>query len=266
MDLDKDTFSKIIRINSHDREFDRTNQSNSNFTLNVPSYASEFSKVVGVQIVQVSLPNIFYNIPEGRNTWAFQVGGSDEEISIPGDIQYSASSFITALELSFNANPTLSALGTGLTTIALDPTTFKLTFVFPSNTISWVSDQKNYLSVKSGFGFSETEYSGTNIYITPSTITLSGPNICYIRSNQLSANSSDFDRSGDVGTICYVVLDNAFGEICNYNIQDSTSSLIRYRNSRNITNIDIKLSNKFGEALDIQEHGINIIAKIYYKL
>lgn len=264
MDLDKDTFSKIIRINSHDREFKRTNESNSNFTLNIPSYASEFSKVVGLQIIQVSLPNVFYNIPEGRNTWAFKVGASQEEISIPGDIQYSAASFMAALELAFNANVTLSAFG--VTTITLDSTTFKLSFVFPTNTISWVSDQKNYLSVKSGFGFSQTEYSGTNIFITPSTIALSGPNLCYIRSNQLSANSSDFDRSGDVGTICYVLLDNPFGEICNYNIQDSTSSLIRYRNSRNITNIDIKLSNKFGESMDVGAHDLNIIAKIYYKL
>ena len=264
MDLDKDTFSKIIRINSHDRQFDRKNQSNSNFTLNVPSYAAEFGKVVGLQVIQVSLPNVFYNIPEGRNTWQFKVGASVEEISIPSDIQYRAASFITALETSFNANATLSAFGA--TTITLDPQTFKLTFTFPTNTISWVSDQKNYLSVKSGFGFSETEYSGTNVFITPSTIALSGPNICYIRSNQLSANSSDFDRSGDVGTLTYIVLDKGFGEVCNYNIQDSTSSLIRYRNARNLTNIDIRLSNKFGEPLDVGQHDINIIAKIYYKL
>lgn len=264
MDLDKDTFSKIIRINSHDREFDRKNQSNSNFTLNVPSYASEFSKVVALQVIHVSLPNVFYNIPEGRNSWSFQVGASEEEITIPSDMQYSAASFMAALQLAFNANVALSAFG--VTTITLDPVTFKLSFVFPTNTISWVSDQKNYLSVKSGFGFSETEYSGTNIFVTPSTIALSGPSIAYIRSNQLSANSSDFDRSGDVGTICYVALDNAFGEMCFYNIQDSTSSLIRYRNARNITNIDIRLSNKFGLPLDVGEHGINIIAKIYYKL
>ena len=264
MDLDSNTFSKIIRINSHDREFLRTNESNSNFTLNIPSYASEFSKVVGLQVIQVSLPNVFYNIPEGRNTWQFKVGASNEEISIPSDIQYSATSFITALETAFTANATLGAFGA--TTISLDPTTFKLSFTFPTNTISWISDQKNYLSVKSGFGFSETEYTGTNIFITPSTIALSGPNIIYIRSNQLSANSSDFDRSGDIGTIAYVALENAFGEVCNYSIQDSTSSLIRYRNARNITNIDIKLSNKFGEALDVGEHDLNIIAKLYYQL
>ena len=69
--LDAQYFSRYFRISAHDRNKALSGQSNSNFTVNVPSNSSEFQNVVACQIVSAEIPNVFYNIPIGKNTFIF---------------------------------------------------------------------------------------------------------------------------------------------------------------------------------------------------
>lgn len=53
----------LVRISAHDRMYGTPSQ----FRVNVPSSASEFRAVRGVQVMSVHLPNTFFNVLEGAN-------------------------------------------------------------------------------------------------------------------------------------------------------------------------------------------------------
>ena len=98
MDLDQDVFSKLIRINSHDRNLN-LNESNAKFTINVPSYSREFSQILACQVVSAHIPHVFYNVPEGQNTFTFIIDATSTTASItipPG--QYSVDQFLSEFE------------------------------------------------------------------------------------------------------------------------------------------------------------------------
>jgi hypothetical protein len=258
MDLDSTFFSKTLRLNSHDRDFNNTSETNSKFSIEVPPYSQEFSQVVGFQLISATVPNVFYNIGNA-DKFEYILGGTSYTTTIP-EGQYTASTFLTAVEVAVNAD----VGGTGFSAI-LDPLTYKVTLTFSGN-VSIRASTDNTIFRKLGFGFDDILYSGTNVLISPSVISLQGPDICFIRSPDLSSGSSDFDRPGDKDTICSVILDKPFGSACSYESSDSSSTLQRYRNARGITSINIDIVDRFGKELDIGKMDLNIIGKIYFIL
>ena len=97
---------------------------------------------------------------------------------------------------------------------------------------------------------------------------LTGPSVVYIKSDQLSAGSSDFDRVGDINTICSVSLSQAdFGQTASYQAQDGNGTIIKYTNPKSITSIDISLVDKFGFPLNLgASHEVNLTVKLYFIL
>lgn len=263
MDLDQDVFSKLIRINSHDRNLN-LNESNAKFTINVPSYSREFSQILACQVVSAHIPHVFYNVPQGQNTFTFIVDATSTEytIEIP-EGQYSVDQFLSEFEAQMDA----VLLATyGPTSTNVDPLTFKVEINFPTNISFQTKD--NWIATKLGFGFLGEEYSGTNIFESPGPIALTGPSVVYIKSDQLSAGSSDFDQAGDINTICSVSLAGTdFGKTASYQASDGNGSIIKYTNPKSITSIDISLVDKFGFALNLgASHELNMSVKLYYIL
>jgi len=263
MDLEQDVFSKLIRINSHDRNLN-LGESNSKFTLNVPSYSREFSQILACQVVSAHVPHVFYNVPEGQNTFTFIVDATSTTatITIP-EGQYSVDQFLSEVEAQTDA----VLLATyGPTTTTIDDKTFKVEITFPTNITFQTKD--NWVATKLGFGFLGEEYSGTNIFEAPGAIALSGPSVIYIKSDQLSAGSSDYDKPGNVNTICSVSLSQAdFGQTASYQAQDGSGTIIKYTNPKSITSIDISIVDKFGLPLKLgASHEVNLTVKLYYTL
>jgi len=177
MDLDQDVFSKLIRINSHDRNLN-LQERNANFTINVPSYSREFSQILACQVVSAHLPHVFYNVPEGQNNFTFIIDATSTTatITIP-EGQYSVDQFLSEFEARIDA----VLLATyGATTTTVDDKTFKVEITFPTNITFQTKD--NWIATKLGFGFLGEEYSGTNIFESPGPIALTGPSVVYIKS------------------------------------------------------------------------------------
>jgi len=66
------------------------------------------------------------------------------------------------------------------------------------------------------------------------------------------ASTKDFDRAGDINTICSVSLAEAdFGQTASYQAQDGNGTIIKYTTPKSITSIDISLVDKFGFPLKL---------------
>ena len=263
MDLDQDVFSKLIRINSHDRNLN-LNESNAKFTINVPSYSREFSQILACQVVSAHIPHVFYNLPQGQNTFTFIIDATSTtaSITIP-EGQYSVDQFLSEFEAQMD---TVLLATYGATSTTIDDKTFKVEITFPTNITFQTKD--NWIATKLGFGFLGESYSGTNIFESPGAIALTGPSVIYIKSDQLSAGSSDFDRTGDINTICSVSLAGTdFGQVASYQASDGNGSIIKYTNVKSITSIDIELVDKFGFPLNLgASHEVNLTVKLYFIL
>jgi hypothetical protein len=61
--------TKLLRVSSRDRDATNPNQTNANFTVEIPDYAT--NKVLKIENVYASCPNVFTNINETNNTISF---------------------------------------------------------------------------------------------------------------------------------------------------------------------------------------------------
>lgn len=253
------SFSKNIRISSLDRDISRLNQTNSDFSIDVPSFSREFANIVGFQIVSAEFPNVFYNIPEGQNLFKYNVSSTDLEFEVP-EGQYSYPELVTVLEAGIPE----------LVSIVLDNTTLRATLTF-TNTAFINSGPDNPIATLLGFGvFLETFppppiLPGT-IIEAPSTINLNGASMLYVSSQRLSNPISTFDRTGDTSIIAAIPINSGFGETVFYRANSSNSTLISYRNPRGVSTIDIRLVDENGNILDLQKNHITMTLKIYFEL
>lgn len=246
----------LLRISAHDRT-ERELETNSDFTIDIRSQNSELKKVVAVQIVNAQIPNVFYNIPDGQNTFDFDYGGPQTITLTPGqyDISQLMDEFVTQMD-------TITGQVAGTTTYAFNDITKKLSFTV-AVPISFDSSKDNPLIYKLGFG--DDSFTGTQ-FDAPEIINIIGPNTVSIHSPDLSNNVIDYGaRSGTVRMICEVPLDKPFGFMCYYRAQ-SSSDLIKYKNKRSFNNIRMVLRDTEGRRLDIGNLDWSITVRCFYLL
>lgn len=246
----------LLRISAHDRT-ERELETNSDFTIDIRSQNSELKKVVAVQIINAQIPNVFYNIPDGQNTFDFDYGGAQTITLTPG--QYD----IEQLMDEFNKQmDTITGQVAGTTTYDFNDITKKLSFTTAA-TISFDSSKDNPLIYK--LGFSNGSYTGTQ-FDAPEIINIIGPNTVSIHSPDLSNNVIDYGaRSGTVRMICEVPLDKPFGFMCYYRAQ-SSSDLIKYKSVRAFNSIRMVLRDTEGRRLDIGNLDWSITVRCFYLL
>jgi len=263
MDLDAKTFSKYVRISSHDRDFNDTSQTASSFKVNIPSHSREFTALVGCQVVSAHIPNLFYNINEYNNSFTFTTigDGLPHTIVVP-EGQYSSTELVDDLIALIDAELSSS------NSYSVADNTFKLTLTFSEDVKFTPSIDTNGLPVILGWGEREIEYTTTASSITsPYPIDLSGVDAVYVHTRELSAGLTDFDISGqDVHPIVSVPLNVSFGQVAYYQSQDSTTGLIRFRNQRAITEINLRLRDSRGRLLDLNGSDMTVVVKIYFRL
>ena len=253
------SFSKNIRISSLDREILRLDQTNSNFSIDVPSFSREFASITGYQIVSAEFPNVFYNVPLGQDIFKYNVSSTDLEYKVP-EGQYAISELIT--ELTTNIPE--------LTSIVIDSKTSRATLTFTGAAFI-NSGPDNPIAKLLGFGsFVETfppppVIPGT-IIEAPSTINMNGASMLYISSQRLANPISTFDRTGDTAIISAIPINTAFGDTVFYRANSSNSTLISFRNPRSVSSIDIRLVDEIGNTLDLQKNHITMTIKIYFEL
>lgn len=247
----------LLRISAHDRT-DRNLETNSDFTIDIRSQNSELKRVVAIQIVNVQIPNVFYNIPEGQNTFDFDFGGPQTITLTPG--QYDIDQLMDEFKKQMD---TITGQVAGTTTHEFNDITKKLTFT-TAVSISFNSSKDNPLAYKLGFGDNDS-YTGIT-FEAPEIINIIGPNTVSVHSPDLSNNVIDYGaRSGTVRMICEVPLDKPFGFMCYYRAQ-SSSDLIKYKDKRSFNSIRMVLRDTEGRRLDIGNLDWSITVRCFYLL
>ncbi len=258
--------SSMVRVSSHDRNFNIKNESSSSFTVNVPSNTEQLKNVLAVQPLSVKLPNLFYNCY--NSIFKFSINTVDYSISVP-DGQYTIDSFMNEFVSAYNTatGNTMTYNSTSSATPDLDPITFKLDLDFASlSAITFTASADNNIAQKLGFSYDDTVYtsSATGVITSPYPVDLSGPDAVYIHSIQMSNGVHDMDTSGDIHVITAIPLDKPFGQTCFWQNSSASSHLIKFYSPRNITNISMNLRDNRGRLLDIQGADWTIILKVYY--
>ena len=254
-DIESKYQSTVLRVSAHDRDTNRSGETNADFSIDIRSQNFELKRVVAMQVINAQIPNVFYNIPSGLNTFDFN-DGSDHTITItPG--QYDLDTLVTDLLAQIDL-----IIG-GTSTYAFNDVTQKLT-ITASSTIDFDSNTGNPIAHKLGFGDS-VSYSGT-VFNAPEIVNIIGPHTVSIHSPEISSNVIDYgSRSGTVRMIAEVPLDNPFGFMCYYRAQ-SSSDLIKYKSVRNFNRIGMILRDIQGRRLDISNHDWSITLRVWYLL
>lgn len=253
-DIESKFQSTLLRISAHDRT-PRADESNSSFSIDIRSQNVELKNVVALQVVNVQIPNVFYNIPDGQNTFDFDYLGSQTITIIPG--QYD---FETLMDEFLSQMDTITGQLAGTSTKDFDDVTQKMSFT-TAVPISFDSSIENPLAYKLGFG--DDSYSGTQ-FDAPFIINIIGPHTVSVHSSELSNNVLDYGaRSGTVRMICEVPLDKPFGFMCYYRAQ-SSSDLIKYKAIQSFNRISLVLRDIQGRRLDISNHDWSATLRIYH--
>lgn len=261
--LDAKYQSRLLRLSAHDRDKNRANESNSDFTLDVKSQNNELKKVVAIQVINAQIPNVFYNISTGQNTFDYEILGVPQPQIVVDEGQYELGQFMDKF---------LSLLDTALT-LPLGSSTYQFNEtgsapdykvkITSGSAIEFTSSENNPIAWILGYG--DASYTGTQ-FDAPWIVNLTGPQTVSIHSTQISNPVLDYGASsGTVRMIAQVPLDKPFGQMCYFNVQTS-SDLIKYQSIKSFNQIRLILRDNRGRRLDIGNHDYSLTLKVYFLL
>lgn len=244
--------TQFVVINSAYRTSD--SRSTSDFTYNIgSSIETDY-----VTIKSVSIPHIEYNINPFKNKLRISSGGVDYDLTIPIG-QYDVSQLITQLQIQI-----VATLG-GTCVITLDPITQKLNFqasvgikISRDKTVSSLS---KYLGIFYGTGYyptiDSTDFDAQGLPV------LQGPNNYYLASNVLSQGFSSILTNGQrVPIIMPVPVTVEYGQIQQYESNDTELNTKQFSRPQNIQNIDIKIYDDDLNVVDLHGQDVEVILKI----
>jgi len=270
MSFEEKYLSKMIRVSAHDRNFEIKNTSNSDFEINVPNTTIALRNVHAVSVVSVQLPNMFYNVKDCKFTFTRVSDGQEFTINLD-DGQYSVDEFFAEFGAKYNTalggvtflyNPTTSA------NPYLDENTQKINLHFGIQ-ISFTASLENNCCELMGFSFDNTAYTtAANGQLTsPYIVNLAGVSSVFVHSKTLSNGSHDMEiNPKNVHSIVAVPMDTYFGETTFWQNSSSSSHIIKFNSSRQISRIPLSLRNNRGKLLDINGADWSIVFKVYYTL
>jgi hypothetical protein len=213
----------------------RNSGSSSEFNINLSRPVFNVKKV---QVSEVLIPNVFYNITSSNNTIIVDEGKGAQSSSITVG-QYDITSLLSALKTALDGNNVLS----GIFTCSYSTVTYKVTI---SSTVAF---SITYGNLADNLGF--TDSTGSASTHTASRIfDISTTRQVYIQSNILTSAELNGKRQN---ILCKVPLNTSFGAIITYKNESENSIVLD--NPQDISSLDFKLINKRNEALDL--NGLN---------
>ena len=250
--------SKRLVINSRDK----TIGTNTNFTVQFNDSVTQ--SVVKVQVMDIFIPNQFYNIDSSNNYIEYKQGiglVNFNDTITPG--QYNIDQLITALETKINAQLASGAA----TTITKNEFTNQLTFTTAG--AGGVNDNISLIdtsTIKEILGFDETTAS-TNILTLENAWNLNPLQYVQVHSQDLaSSNGLDGGAQSTISLLETVsMVETPFGGVAHYEALDSELVEIIYDDVRVLNQIRIKLRDSSGRLLELPDnHHVSVIVKAYY--
>ena len=251
--------SKRLVINSRDK----TVGTNTNFTVQFNDNITQ--SVLKIQVMDVFIPNQFYNIDSSNNYIEYKQGlalVNFNDTITPG--QYNIDQLIIALEAKINAQLT----GGAATTITKNELTNQLIFT-TTGAAAPINNQLQFIdtsTIKEVLGFNETTVSAA-VNTMPYAWNFNPLQYVNIHSQQLAS-----DHGMDAGSNTTIALletvslvETPFGGVAHRQNNDDELAEIIYDDQRTLNQISIKVRNSDGRLLELPEnHHITVIVKAYF--
>lgn len=233
--------TKLIRISNNDR----VSGNGTKFSVNLGFEETEIHRVLKTTLVSLVFNNNHTNVNPSNNTFSYEIGGVPNSITIPVG-QYSTTTLIAEI---ISQEPAF--------TITQSSTTYLLNFT--------VGTTCKILSSGLGSFIGFTEDSATAASVDADAIpNLNGLDLVMIKSDTLAKNNMiDTDRK-EHSVLSVVPVNVSFG--LNAVFHDTgidESSHVVYRSRRNLTAIDIELTDQNHNPVYIDGQ-IDIILKVYF--
>jgi hypothetical protein len=233
--------TKLIRISSKDR----VSGTNTNFVCSLGYEDLAVHRVRKATLVSCIFNNNEYNVNGNNNTLTYEINGAPLTLVVP-EGQYSTSTLIAYIQAQ---QPLFTA-------ITQDTTNYKLSFTTATTCQIFSSGLGEYI------GF--TEDSTTAITITADNIpNLNGLDAVLIKSDKLANGNMLDSKQNEDSVFAVVPVDVSFGLQNVYHDTGLSESSHTTFAPRNLSSIDIELTNQRGEPVDIQGEVV-LVLKAYY--
>ena len=258
------TTERTAILNSGFRAYRQDTSTNFNILLNKGISVDDVDRVI---VKRVSMPNLFYNVPERKSKLYIVFEGTPGWVSVqPG--QYNADRFVAALEIALKTVDTAA-------TASINYDTGKLTLACPSST-GWTV--LSHTDVKKQFEVDESLNTiiGTSHDVTlpaaltwtsPELVDLSGEHTVRIESSTL-AFSNSFDSRGQIlNTVEIVPIHEPYGAAVHYAPSDHIMSFVDSGSTgKPINNVDIQLVSNSGQPLVLPDNAyVEIVLLVIFR-
>jgi hypothetical protein len=247
------TETNFVILNSKFRSV--SSKSSSDFTYSL----GETLEVNNIAIKSVSIPNVEYNVKEGKNKLIVNNGAVDVTLTFTVG-QYDITSLLAELVTQ------LTTIYGGTNTAVLDPITKKVK-VTTTTAIKFSTDPTSSpLGYIFGFGNSAFDYYPEIANTTINALyfpNLQGANNYHISSSTLGQGQGSLLKNNDKRPIILSIpVDVDFGEIINYEVNEIKLNQRHFSRPANIQEIDIKIIDDDNEIVDLGNTDIEIILQI----
>ncbi len=266
------TFSKLLQIASSKRQ----SGTSSNFIFNVGTNLQQITRLsVNSVVFNNNFYNVYYNNSlDNNNTFLVTSNNGFQTVTItPG--YYSLSQLLAAIATFWTTNGMTAIFGTFA--YAYDSITNRValtvTIVGTDPVVFTVSGNNND-SLLYYLGFDVFREDDVVAYIeftntTPTLVAthvplLSGPSMVYIRSSTL-APSNAFDEKGRISNTLVSIPNTApHNALTVMECKVDTLCEVLYGRPRELSLIDIQLTDRDGKILDLQGGSLNIELRVWY--
>ena len=246
-------------------EGDRRSQgtaSNFQFVLPVNAATINAKKIV---LKSCSLPNVFYNVSDGSNTLvAKYLSGSNVTVTFPVGY-YTASQFVAMASQAFNDEMG----GVSATTLTFDSITGKITWA-QTDVGGALTIQPSTVggTAHSLFGLDPTTQFIVNqslgTEVSPFMTNLIGLTSFNIHSTALAGGNYLEEDGSLLPVVMNIPITASFGGLNVYEAATEELNSVEFSRPQSVQTIDIRLTDRSGRTLDIQNQNFKALFLVYY--
>lgn len=247
--------SSFIVINSKFRT--RDSRSTSDFTFSL----GQSLEVKGLSVKSVSIPNIAYNINKNTNKLIVVKNGVELTLELPLG-QYDIDKLISGLEAGLR-----STLLDVTLTVTITPLTSRLNFtsIVPFQIKTGPTSPLSDILGLSDFESVFPESGPSTSFEVDGVVALAGIKNYFLVSNALSSGFSGIFSNGQrLSLVTNIPIDTPFGTITHMEVDDSKIDSRAFRRPQNVQLIDVKIVDESGNVVDLNQHHIEIVCKVYF--
>jgi hypothetical protein len=248
--------SKILRINSNERDKNEPSFTSSNFRLNFNLNIPDLVKVHSIVMKTCSIPNTQYNITSLNNTFSIII--NDVLISVQVAVgNYNIDKLLNTINMDVQIIDTAFRM-------RVNDISGKIGFVF-SQSQGIILNKSEGNAMADVLGIIKGSITETAEFTAQNLPNLSGLQNIYIVSNVLSGGVGMIDPVlNQLSVFNHIQIDVPFGTYQNYTSYEEQSDEVFFVSDQTLGEVDLRLFNDRGQLLNLQGLDWTMHLKIYY--